>query len=65
MSEEKEQAENYAERNHWSFHKMMFKHPAQFNSTFHSISIIYQIPGKLLVVWRLTKLNLALKKLTM
>ena len=32
MSEEKEQVENYTESSHWSFHKVMFKHPAQFNS---------------------------------
>lgn len=41
MSEEKEQAENYAERNHCPFPKMMVKHRAQFNKI---LCIIYRIP---------------------
>lgn len=62
MSEEKEHAENYAERNHWSFHKMLFKHFAQFSSqNFNQYLRYSRQPGKLRIQWRLTKLRLALR----
>ena len=65
MSEEKEQVENYAERNHWSFHKMMFKHPAQFNSKNFIQYLPCTVTGQTADDMETNKLKLALKKHTM
>lgn len=61
MSEEKEQAKSYAERNPWSFHKIMFKHLP--NSTHEILFSVYHVRAldKLLMIRRPASLNLPLR----